>query len=89
MKLPKMYAPVKVKFWSLRGAIGPNGGFMEADREVTRTARRVVGRYGEWVWQIVFTQYELMHESLGSIENDRECIKSERNAVEVIQNKVL
>lgn len=89
MKLPKMYAPVKVKFWSLRGALGASGGFMEVDREVIRTARRVVGRYGEWEWQIVFNPHELMHESRGVIENDMECIKSDRDEVEVIQNKGL
>ena len=52
-KLPKLYAAIKIKFWSLRNGIGAGGGvYYDNDVQVTRKCRRVlVG--DSWQWQIV------------------------------------
>ena len=51
--LPKLYAPVWIKFWSLRNGIGENMGVIfDIDREVTRQVRRVLVPNG-WKWQLV------------------------------------
>ena len=53
MKLPKMYAPTNIKFWSLRDGLGANLGMVnDIDTEVTRKCRRVKCEDG-WKWQIV------------------------------------
>ena len=53
MKLPKLYRPVKVKFWSLRNGVGGGLGMIfDIDTEVERTIMRVMGADG-WQWQIV------------------------------------
>ena len=52
-KLPKLYAPVNIKFWSLRSGIGAGGGvYFDNDVQVTRRCRRVLCA-GSWRWQIV------------------------------------
>lgn len=52
MKLPKLYAPVRIKFWSLRNQIGLNLGMIfDCDTEVERVAIRVLCPEG-WKWQI-------------------------------------
>jgi hypothetical protein len=52
-KLPKLYAPVKIRFWTLRNAIGMGGGIIyDCDAPVNRICRRV--KCGDsWKWQIV------------------------------------
>ena len=51
-QLPKLYRPVKIRFSSLRNAIGENGGVMfDCDQMVERTAMRVNTGNG-WKWQI-------------------------------------
>jgi len=53
MKLPRLYAPVKIKFWSLRNGLGANYGVIfDIDTEVERKCRRVKCD-GGWKWQIV------------------------------------
>ena len=42
----------RLKFWSLRGALGGGGGYVEADVEVTRKVRVVRGEDG-LRWQLV------------------------------------
>ena len=52
-KLPRLYAPVKIKFWSLRNGIGVDGGVhFDRDAQVVRKCRRVLNN-GYWMWQIV------------------------------------
>lgn len=55
---PKLYAPVKIKFWSLRNGLGPNlGVIFDIDTEVVRVCRRVLCRDSwndsGWKWQLV------------------------------------
>lgn len=53
MKLPKLYAPVKIKFWSLRMGLGSNYGVIfDVDTQVERKCRRIKCE-GGWKWQIV------------------------------------
>jgi len=53
MELPKLYAPVRIKFWSLRMGLGANFGVIfDIDSEVERKCRRVRCNAG-WKWQIV------------------------------------
>ncbi|MEE9222994.1 MAG: hypothetical protein V3V40_06015 [Nitrosomonadaceae bacterium] len=53
MELPKLYAPVKIKFWSLRNKLGPNlGVIFDCDEIVERNVRRVIIPNG-WKFQIV------------------------------------
>ena len=63
MKLPKMYSVVKVKFWTLRGSLGPCLGFVEIDAQVTRKARRVATEDG-WKWQLVVKPWQWIDEPL-------------------------
>lgn len=59
MKLPKLYAPVMLKFWTLRNSIGPNlGVIFDCDAQVVRKCRRVRTSDG-WKWQIVDLRYFL------------------------------
>jgi hypothetical protein len=52
-KLPKLYRPVKIKFWSLRNGLGSNYGMIfDIDRQVERTCMRVLNKNGGWFWQI-------------------------------------
>jgi hypothetical protein len=55
MKLPKLYAPVNIKFSSLRHGIGSSGGVTyDNDVFVIRKCRRVLSPcFGGWKWQIV------------------------------------
>lgn len=53
MKLPKLYAPVRIRFWSLRMGLGSNYGVIfDVDTQVERKCRRVKCE-GGWKWQIV------------------------------------
>ena len=53
MKLPKLYAPVKIKFRSLRNGLGANMGVIfDIDTDVVRKCRRVRCDDG-WKWQLV------------------------------------
>lgn len=53
MEHPKLYAPVKIKFWSLRNGLGRDLGVIyDIDTEVVRTCRRVLCK-GGWKWQLV------------------------------------
>jgi len=53
MNLPKLYAPVYIKFWSLRPSLGTNLGVIEEDEQVVRECRRVLKPSGGWKWQLV------------------------------------
>lgn len=51
MKLPKLRKSIDITFWSLRGSVGPNLGWIEVDQIVERRAHRV--KDGDsWKWQI-------------------------------------
>jgi len=51
-KLPKLYRPIKIKFWSLRDGLGAGLGVInDIDTEVERIAMRVRCE-GGWKWQI-------------------------------------
>lgn len=53
MKLPKLYAPTRIKFWGLRNGLGANFGVIfDIDTLIERTCRRVLCN-GGWIWQIV------------------------------------
>ena len=52
-QLPKMYAPVNIRFSSLRNGLGDNYGVIyDIDTIVERKCRRVICD-GGWKWQIV------------------------------------
>ena len=52
-QLPKLYAPVYIKFNSLRNDVGENlGVIVDIDTEVVRKVRRIPSG-GSWKWQIV------------------------------------
>ena len=53
MKLPKLYSPVLLEFWTLRNGIGAGGGVIfDIDTKVARKCMRVL--HGDsWAWQIV------------------------------------
>ena len=70
MNLPKLYAPVNIKFWTLRS----RGGCFDIDTEVIRKCRRVIGLNNEWCWQIV-NSYELS-EWDNAIEQDYEVLEA-------------
>lgn len=75
MKLPKLYRPVKIKFWSLRNGIGQNlGVIFDIDTQVERIARRVItDKYPNgWHWQLLIKKYEYFYD--GNIETDIECL---------------
>lgn len=80
MELPKLYRPVKIKFWSLRNKLGENMGVIfDCDELVERLAVRVRTDSG-WKWQIknlqvisewdyyVITDQESLNESDCEIE---------------------
>lgn len=72
MKLPKLYRPVLLKFWSLRNGLGSNYGVIfDIDTEVTRKCMRVLCDDG-WKWQII--NYSRLVEWDYSVEADRECL---------------
>ncbi len=52
-KLPKLGAPVKIRFWSLRNGVGGSlGVIFDIDTKVERKVRRVRSEDG-WKWQII------------------------------------
>ena len=52
--LPKLYAPVLIKFWSLRSSFGAGGGVScDNDEIVVRKCRRVLLNNYDWKWQII------------------------------------
>lgn len=52
-RLPKLYAPVNIRFWSLRTKLGQNGGVVfDCDEEVMRRCMRVRTNDG-WKWQLI------------------------------------
>ena len=54
MNLPKLYAPVYIKFSSLRACLGANLGVIDdVDTDVIRKCRRVLKPSGGWKWQLV------------------------------------
>ena len=72
MKLPKLYSIKKVKFWTLRLDVGQNLGMEEVDKLVELKARRVMGKDGDIIWQIVDKKpgYKLTdHISINELEN--------------------
>jgi len=72
MKLPKLYRPVKAKFWSLRNGVGESLGMIfDIDTEVERIVRRVLCPEG-WKWQIV--GLSKIREWDWSVETDQECL---------------
>lgn len=81
MELPRLYSPVKIKFWSLRNKLGQNMGVIfDCDEIVERLAMRVRTDLG-WKWQIknlqsisewdwdVITDQESLNESDCEIES--------------------
>ena len=80
MKLPKMYAPVKIKFWSLRNGLGPGlGVIFDIDTEVERKCRRVRTKDG-WKWQLV--RYFQDRDWDWALEQDKECLDMNCEEVE-------
>lgn len=72
MELPKLYRPIKVKFWSLRNGLGANlGVIFDIDTEVERTVVRVRTDDG-WKWQI--HHFNRTAKWDWHIETDQECL---------------
>ena len=72
MKLPKLYAPVKIKFWSLRNGLGSKLGIVfDIDIEVERKCRRVLCG-GGWKWQLV--DYLCARDLDYGLEHDKEIL---------------
>jgi len=72
MKHPKLYAPVKIKFWSLRNGLGSNLGVIyDIDTEVTRKCRRVLCASG-WKWQLI--NYYRHRDWDWTLEQDKEIL---------------
>ena len=72
MKLPKMYRPIKIKFWSLRFSAGIGRyEIYDNDELVERVCRRVKTCEG-WKWQIVNSEELSMWEPY--IEVDKEIL---------------
>lgn len=73
-KLPKLYAPIKVKFWTLR----TYGNNFDVDYEMERKIRRVRAsnnwRDG-WKWQICLTEKNQDYWDC-HIEVDDECLNN-------------
>ena len=72
MELPKLYAPVKIKFWSLRNGVGQSlGVIFDIDTVVERKCRRVKCE-GGWKWQIV--DFMKMEQWDYFVEQDKEIL---------------
>jgi len=70
--LPKLYRPIKVKFWSLRNGLGQNMGVIfDIDTEVERIVMRVRCADG-WKWQIQHLPKLLKWD--WCVEADQECL---------------
>lgn len=53
LKLPKLYSPVFIEFWTLRNGIGSGMGVVfDIDTKVSRKCMRVRVK-NTWAWQIV------------------------------------
>lgn len=73
--LPKLYRPVKIKFWSLRNGVGASlGVIFDIDTKVERIARRVLCNKSPlgWKWQIISKKYDYMWD--GSLDTDKESL---------------
>ena len=72
MKLPKLYAPTKIKFWSLRNGLGDGLGVVfDIDTKVERICARVRIE-GGWKWQIINARNLCEHDYF--IETDQETL---------------
>ena len=70
--LPKLFRPIKVKFWSLRNGIGQNMGVIfDIDTKVERTVMRVRCA-NDWKWQIQHLPKLLKWD--WCVEIDQECL---------------
>ena len=79
-KLPKMYAPVDITFWSLRNGLGAGYGVVfDIDTKVTRKCRRVRTDNG-WKWQLV--RYYQDRDWDWTLETDKETLE---NALEDLE----
>lgn len=80
MKLPKLYAPVNISFWSLRNSIGANGGVIfDNDEKVTRKCRRVITKDG-WKWQII--DFDILAEYDYFVYTDKEILDEHQSELE-------
>jgi len=80
MKLPKLYAPVKIKFSSLRNGIGCSGGVIyDIDTIVIRKCRRVLCK-GGWKWQIVNFNWLSNHDYC--VHTDKETLDMDLSELE-------
>lgn len=80
MELPKLYAPVIIKFWSLRYGLGSNMGVTEYDCQVERKCRRVITKDNGWKWQIVNYYPSYIWDS--SLEQDKEVLDNYLDSLE-------
>ena len=77
MKLPKLYRPVTIRFWSLRNGIGHSGGVIyDIDTEVERKVRRVRNLKWDcgWSWQMI--DYDDLAEYDYCVVTDQEVLDS-------------
>lgn len=82
VQLPKLYAPVKLRFWSLRMDVGESLGIVEVDRQVVRKCRRVLYPREDigWKWQII-----IKHEDdLWYYEEDNVCLNEFPMEVDIL-----
>lgn len=88
-QLPKLYAPVNIRFWSLRNGLGSNLGVVfDIDTEVIRKCMRVLCEEG-WKWQIV--EYNTISEWDYVVETDKEILDEYGAEIEfdLVQKKEL
>lgn len=63
MDLPRLYAPTRIKFWSLRNGIGGGYGVIfDVDTEVECIAARVRCDEG-WKWQLKSSNDDYFYET--------------------------
>ena len=81
-RLPKLYAPTKIRFSSLRNGLGRNGGvIVDMDVDVERTCRRVLCE-GGWKWQLVGC-FQLLDSECYQEVNDQEVLDTYGSEIDV------
>lgn len=80
-KIPKLYSPTQIIFWSLRMKVASNGGVIpDCDVEVERTVVRVIAKNGGWKFQI--KDYLKIFEWDHLVEVDQICLDEIGNGTE-------
>lgn len=82
MSLPKFYAPVRIKFWSLRMGLGAGYGIIfDVDTQVEHVCRRIKCSPSGWQWQIV-NYAKLADGYFGEFATDKEILDMHGSDIE-------